>query len=52
LVLERLKQEPLCLKGKCALGHKSSKECVALHCRNSSRNHKLKLVVIGKAKKP
>jgi hypothetical protein len=38
---------------KCAPGHKSSKECLkVMCCGNASRNHKLKLVVTGKAKKP
>jgi hypothetical protein len=37
----------------CAPRHKSSKECLMVVCyRNASGNHKLKLVVIGKAKKP
>jgi hypothetical protein len=38
---------------KCAPGHKSSKECLTVMCcRNVSGNHTLKLIVIGKAKKP
>jgi hypothetical protein len=46
-------QEPLCFKDKCAPGHKSSKECLTVKCcGNASGNHKLKLVLIGKAKKP
>jgi hypothetical protein len=38
---------------KCATGHKSSKEhFTVMCCGNTSENHKLKLVPIGKAKKP
>jgi hypothetical protein len=36
---------------KCAPGHKSCKECIAVMCcGNASGNHKLKLVVTGKSK--
>jgi hypothetical protein len=38
---------------KCAPRHKSSKECLTvMYCGNAFGNHKLKLIVIGKAKKP
>jgi hypothetical protein len=37
---------------KSAPGHKSAKECLTVMCcGNASRNHRLKFVVIGKAKK-
>jgi hypothetical protein len=38
---------------KCAPRHKSFKECLmVMCCGNVSGNHRLKFVVIGKAKKP
>jgi hypothetical protein len=38
---------------KCAPRHKSSEErLMVMCCENTSGNHKLKLVVIGKSKKP
>jgi hypothetical protein len=41
------------LKEKYAPGHKSSKEhLTVMCCGNASGNHKLKLVVIEKTKKP
>jgi hypothetical protein len=44
---------PAVEREKCGLGYKSSKErLTVMCCGNASRNHKLKLVVIGKAKKP
>jgi hypothetical protein len=54
LVLERLPTTTLVFEiQKCAPGHKSSKEHLAvICCGNASRNHKLKLVVIRKGKKP
>jgi hypothetical protein len=46
-------QEPLRLKDKCDCGHNSSKDHTTVKCcGNASENHILKLVVIGKVKRP
>jgi hypothetical protein len=43
---------PVFERHKCAPRHKSSKEILlVMSCGNASRNHKLNLVEIGKAKK-